>query len=170
MVVQVCDLPVRTAKFVARKNWVVTGSDDMMLRVFNYNTLERVHMFEAHSDYLRCCVVHPTQSFVLTSSGRWAFCRRSVTCGLLHSCAENMLQTCLLLWWLDSCVEDMLQTCLHLWWLHSCGRHASDLFTVVVVTQLCGRHSSDLLTVVVSYLHLRTISSLFYILSYKLVD
>lgn len=65
---EVCDLPVRAAKFVARKNWVVSGSDDMMVRVFNYNTLERVHQFEAHSDYVRCIVVHPTQPFVLTSS------------------------------------------------------------------------------------------------------
>ena len=64
-----CDLPVRAARFVARKNWVVAGSDDMMVRVFNYNTLERVHQFEAHSDYVRCIVVHPSQPFVLTSSG-----------------------------------------------------------------------------------------------------
>ncbi|KAF9807635.1 hypothetical protein SFRURICE_008848 [Spodoptera frugiperda] len=49
---EVCDLPVRAAKFVPRKNWVITGSDDMQIRVFNYNTLERVHAFEAHSDYL----------------------------------------------------------------------------------------------------------------------
>ncbi|KAB1284070.1 Coatomer subunit beta' [Camelus dromedarius] len=65
---EVCDLPVRAAKFVARKNWVVTGADDMHIRVFNYNTLERVHMFEAHSDYIRCIAVHPTQPFILTSS------------------------------------------------------------------------------------------------------
>ncbi|XP_076684521.1 coatomer subunit beta' isoform X1 [Andrena cerasifolii] len=65
---EVCDLPVRTAKFVPRKNWVVTGSDDMQIRVFNYNTLERVHSFEAHSDYVRCIAVHPTQPFILTSS------------------------------------------------------------------------------------------------------
>jgi len=65
---EVCDLPVRTAKFVARKNWVVTGSDDVQVRVFNYNTLERVHSFEAHSDYVRCIVVHPTQPYILTCS------------------------------------------------------------------------------------------------------
>lgn len=59
---------MRCAKFVARKNWVVTGSDDMHVRVFNYNTLERVHQFEAHSDYLRSIAVHPTQPFILTSS------------------------------------------------------------------------------------------------------
>ena len=41
----------------------------MTVRVFNYNTLERVHHFEAHSDYIRSIAVHPTQPFILTSSG-----------------------------------------------------------------------------------------------------
>ncbi|KAM4566870.1 coatomer subunit beta'-like [Odontesthes bonariensis] len=65
---ELCDLPVRVAKFVARKHWIIAGADDMQIRVFNYNTLERVHMFEAHSDYIRCIAVHPTQPFILTSS------------------------------------------------------------------------------------------------------
>ena len=67
---QVCDLPVRATRFVPRKNWIVTGSDDMSIRIFNYNTLERVHMFEAHSDYIRSIAVHPIQAFILTSSGK----------------------------------------------------------------------------------------------------
>lgn len=45
----------------------------MQIRVFNYNTLERVHMFEAHSDYIRCIAVHPTQPYILTSSGMLNF-------------------------------------------------------------------------------------------------
>lgn len=65
---EVCDLPVRAAKFVSRKNWGITGSDDMHIRVYNYNTLERVHQYEAHSDYVRSIAVHPTQTFILTSS------------------------------------------------------------------------------------------------------
>ncbi|GBL78707.1 Coatomer subunit beta' [Araneus ventricosus] len=65
---EICDLPVRAAKFVPRKNWIITGSDDMQVRVFNYNTLDRVHILEAHSDYIRSIVIHPTQPFVLTSS------------------------------------------------------------------------------------------------------
>ncbi|KAM6932883.1 coatomer subunit beta'-like [Xenentodon cancila] len=65
---ELCDLPVRVAKFVARKHWIIAGADDMQIRVFNYNTLERVYMFEAHSDYIRCIAVHPSQSFILTSS------------------------------------------------------------------------------------------------------
>lgn len=65
---EVCDLPVRCARFVARKNWIVTGSDDMQIRIYNYNTLEKIHMFEAHSDYIRSICVHPTQPYILTSS------------------------------------------------------------------------------------------------------
>jgi WD40 repeat protein len=41
----------------------------MLVRVYNYNTLERLHQFEAHSDYIRSIVVHPTQPYILTSSG-----------------------------------------------------------------------------------------------------
>ena len=44
--------------------------DDMMVRVFNYNTLEKMEMFEAHSDYIRSIIVHPTQPYILTSSGK----------------------------------------------------------------------------------------------------
>ncbi|MBN3293053.1 COPB2 protein, partial [Polypterus senegalus] len=65
---QVCDLPVRASKFVARKNWVITGADNMQICVFNYYTLERVHMFEAHSDYIRCIAVHPIQPYILSSN------------------------------------------------------------------------------------------------------
>jgi coatomer subunit beta' len=61
---------VRASKFVMRKSWVVTGSDDMQVRVFNYNTLEKVHTFEAHTDYIRSIIVHPTHPYVLTSSGK----------------------------------------------------------------------------------------------------
>ena len=31
------------------------------IRIFNYNTLERQHAYEAHSDYVRSIAVHPTQ-------------------------------------------------------------------------------------------------------------
>jgi len=65
---EVCDLPVRAAKFVPRKNWVVAGSDDMNIRVYNYNTLERVHAFDAHTDYIRSLAVHPSQPLLLSSS------------------------------------------------------------------------------------------------------
>jgi coatomer subunit beta' len=59
---------VRTAKFIARKQWIVIGADDMFVRVYNYNTMEKLKTFEAHSDYIRCIAVHPTQPYILTSS------------------------------------------------------------------------------------------------------
>lgn len=46
------------------------GPFKTQVRVFNYNTLDRVTAFEAHSDYVRCIAVHPTQPFLLTSSGK----------------------------------------------------------------------------------------------------
>lgn len=51
-------------------SFCVSPQDDMLIRVFNYNTLGKVHMFEAHHDYIRCIAVHPTQPYILTCSGR----------------------------------------------------------------------------------------------------
>ena len=66
--IQVTELPVRTGKFVARKNWIVIGSDDFHLRVYNYNTGEKITQFEAHPDYIRGISIHPTKPYVLTCS------------------------------------------------------------------------------------------------------
>ena len=66
--ISVCDKPVRTAKFVPRKNWIVTGSDDNQIRVYDCNTLELLHSFEAHSDYIRSIVVHPSQPLILSAA------------------------------------------------------------------------------------------------------
>jgi coatomer subunit beta' len=65
---ELTDVPVRAGRFVARKNWIVCGSDDFQLRVYNYNTSEKITSFEAHPDYIRAIVVHPSQPFVLTAS------------------------------------------------------------------------------------------------------
>ncbi|KAF5931949.1 hypothetical protein HYC85_028120 [Camellia sinensis] len=59
---------VRSAKFIARKQWVVAGAGDMYIRVYNYNTMDKVKVFEAHTDYIRCMAVHPTLPYVLPSS------------------------------------------------------------------------------------------------------
>ena len=44
------------------------GSDDFQVRVYNYNTSEKITSFEAHPDYIRAIAVHPTHPFVLTAS------------------------------------------------------------------------------------------------------
>ena len=66
--IDVTDSPVRAGKFIARQNWCILGCDDFKVRVFNYNTGEKVYEFEAHPDYVRCIVVHPTLPYILTSS------------------------------------------------------------------------------------------------------
>ncbi|KAJ3254213.1 Coatomer subunit beta' [Boothiomyces macroporosus] len=65
---EVCDLPLRAAKFIARKSWVVTGSDDFHVKVYNYNTHEKITSFEAHFDFIRSIAVHHTLPLLLTAS------------------------------------------------------------------------------------------------------
>jgi hypothetical protein len=68
---------VRSAKFIARKQWMVCGADDMQLRVYNYNTMDKVKTFEAHADYIRCaadCVRRPA---TVGAAGAMPLCFRS---------------------------------------------------------------------------------------------
>lgn len=60
--------PVRCAKFVQRKQWLVAGTDDMKMRVFNYNTMDKVKEWDAHNDYIRFIEVHPNRPLILSSS------------------------------------------------------------------------------------------------------
>lgn len=59
-------IPVRASN--TDETVTVCGSDDFQLRVYNYNTGAREAAFEAHPDYIRAVVVHPTQPYVLTAS------------------------------------------------------------------------------------------------------
>lgn len=34
--------PIRCGRFIARKQWIVFGCDDLKVRVYNYNTGEKV--------------------------------------------------------------------------------------------------------------------------------
>ena len=55
------DQPVRAGKFVPRKQWIVAGSDDMQIRVYNYNTMEKVRRPPplAPLESLRCVPAAP---------------------------------------------------------------------------------------------------------------
>jgi hypothetical protein len=66
--IDVCQEPVRTARFITKKKWVITGSDDLKIRVFNYNTCQLVHQFEAHVGHVRNIAIHPTKPLIITSS------------------------------------------------------------------------------------------------------
>lgn len=59
---------VRSAKFVARENWVVTAADDKYIRIYNYDTMEKIKEYEAHTDYIRSVAVHPTLPYLLSCS------------------------------------------------------------------------------------------------------
>ncbi|CAK4617062.1 hypothetical protein LEN26_014692 [Aphanomyces euteiches] len=63
---EVSTLPVRNARFIARKQWIIASSDDLQLRVFNYNTMDKVTAFDAHTDYIRYLEVHPILPIVLS--------------------------------------------------------------------------------------------------------
>lgn len=60
--------PVRCAKFIVRKQWVVAATDDMKIRVFNYNTMDKVKEWDAHTDYIRFLEIHPNRPYILSSS------------------------------------------------------------------------------------------------------
>ncbi len=74
---------MRTAKFVARKQWIVCGSDDMFIRVYNYNTMDKVKAFEAHTDYIRCLPIRHVSPPSLSCSCTTAFYPH-VTCASPH--------------------------------------------------------------------------------------
>lgn len=63
---EVTDFPIRTAKFVARKQWIVCGADDMRIRVYNYDTMEKVNTLQYRSVFaasLSFVLDFPIQSF-----------------------------------------------------------------------------------------------------------
>ena len=48
--------------------WVVVCSDDLNIRVYNYNTLEKIKTWEAHQDFIRNMIVHPSLPLVISCS------------------------------------------------------------------------------------------------------
>ena len=94
---EVSDQPVRAGKFVARKQWIVTGSDDMQIRVYNYNTMEKVKDFEAHGDYIRHARSRRTARalpFVSRISLRAGLCLPDLLlCTRLSRCSSHHLMT-----------------------------------------------------------------------------
>jgi coatomer subunit beta' len=46
----------------------VVGADDAKIRIYNYNTAEKIKTIEEHTDFIRDIVVHPTLSYLLSCS------------------------------------------------------------------------------------------------------
>jgi coatomer subunit beta' len=66
--IDVTSSPVRCAKFITRKQWIIVGADDNKLRVYNYNTAEKIKTINEHQDYIRHIVVHPNLPYVISCS------------------------------------------------------------------------------------------------------
>lgn len=58
--------PTRCARFLPKLESFVCGSDDKHIRVFNYHTMERTHIFRAHDDFIRSIAVHEQLPIVIT--------------------------------------------------------------------------------------------------------
>ncbi len=65
---EVTNAPVRCAKFVTRKQWIVVGADDTKIRIYNYNTSEKLKVIDDHTDFIRYLAVHPQLPYLLSCS------------------------------------------------------------------------------------------------------
>ncbi|KAK7261842.1 hypothetical protein RIF29_28165 [Crotalaria pallida] len=65
---KISELPVRSAKFITRENWIIAATDDKCIRVFNYEKMEKIIEFEGHADYIRSLVVHHSLPYVVSAS------------------------------------------------------------------------------------------------------
>ncbi|WVZ01142.1 hypothetical protein V8G54_027211 [Vigna mungo] len=65
---KVSESPVRSAKFIARENWIVAATDDKYIRVYSYDKMEKIVEFEEHKDYIRSLAVHPFLPYVVSAS------------------------------------------------------------------------------------------------------
>ena len=63
---EVCELPVRAAIFVPRKNWVVTGSDDMQVRLGSASSEITVKFFTNRYRFECSIITHWKDSMLLT--------------------------------------------------------------------------------------------------------
>ena len=63
---EVCELPVRAAIFVPRKNWVVTGSDDMQVRPGATSSEIKVKVLINRFRFVCSIITHWKDSMLLT--------------------------------------------------------------------------------------------------------
>ena len=64
---EITNAPIRCAKFIARKQWIIVASDDTKIRIYNYNTSEKLKTISnEHQDFIRHLAVHPQFNYVLS--------------------------------------------------------------------------------------------------------
>lgn len=88
----VSDSPVRVGKFLAHKNWVIVGSDDCLIRIFNYNSGKKICQLEGHTDYIRDIEVHPTRPLFLSCSDDQTIRQWSYSSTAAATASEDFVQ------------------------------------------------------------------------------
>ncbi|KAM0897109.1 hypothetical protein ACQ4PT_022779 [Festuca glaucescens] len=56
-------------RFIAQKQWFVAGDNNGHIHVYAYMTNSKLKKFQAHASWVSSLAVHPTDPFVLSSSG-----------------------------------------------------------------------------------------------------
>ncbi|KAJ0959721.1 hypothetical protein J5N97_000612 [Dioscorea zingiberensis] len=90
---EVTDLLSTISKiYILAKQWIVAGSDDMFIEVYNYNTMDKVKVFEAHTDYIRV-VIGYDEGTVLIKLGREVPVASMDSSGKIIWAKHNEIQT-----------------------------------------------------------------------------
>ncbi|VDN32862.1 unnamed protein product [Cylicostephanus goldi] len=88
---------VKSFTFASRKGWIVTGSDNMHVRIFDYNCFDLFHHFQTHSDYLKRVQLCNLRIFAFVSSNNFLWAernheaRRDCSLCLPNSCLPSLL-------------------------------------------------------------------------------
>jgi len=62
------EVPIRAGDFLEEKEWFVIGSDDGVVRIYSIDTFELKCKVQAHQDFIRKIVVHPSLPYIATCS------------------------------------------------------------------------------------------------------
>ena len=64
---EVSSQPIRSAIW-AGEDWIVTAGDDLQIRIFNFHTMQKLHQFEGHKDFLRKVIYNENGQYVMSCS------------------------------------------------------------------------------------------------------
>ena len=63
----VSEKPLRAVAW-GNQDWVITAGDDLQIRIYNYQTSQKLYQFEGHTDFIRKIVYNYQQDYLLSCS------------------------------------------------------------------------------------------------------
>ncbi|ADM12057.1 coatomer subunit beta prime [Encephalitozoon intestinalis ATCC 50506] len=66
--IHVCNEPIRTCAILSRMDWVLVGSDNGKVSIYELGKYRKIKMFHGHDDFIRKIEVHPQEPMFLTAS------------------------------------------------------------------------------------------------------